>query len=124
MNAADHLNFPCYGYSSIQHHSLPLIHCSPMSWFKVRILERGLFELVHLAIFTSTTSSSSSYGFFAVKLAVVEHFDSLIKEAEILKEFINCSEIVRGLGFEVTYEHGLLLYNLFLWVFCSEVSRC
>jgi len=42
------------------------------------------------------------YWFFAVKSAVVEHFDSLMKEIEILKEFINCPKIVRGLGFELT----------------------
>jgi hypothetical protein len=49
-----------------------------------------------------------------VKSVVVEHFDSLMKEIEILKEFINCPKIVRGLGFELTSEHGLLLYNLFM----------
>lgn len=68
---------------------------------------------MHLAVSTSITGSSSS-GFFAVKSAVVEHSDSLIKEAEILKELINCPEIVCGLGFELTSEHGLLFYNLFM----------
>ncbi|XP_062152164.1 mitogen-activated protein kinase kinase kinase 20-like [Alnus glutinosa] len=117
MDAADHLNFsyclPSYDFSSIQHHSLPLVPGSPMSWFKVKVLGRGSYGTVHLAISTSTTGSSSS-GFFAVKSAVVEHFDSLMKEIEILKEFINCPKIVRGLGFELTFEHGLLLYNLFM----------
>jgi hypothetical protein len=105
MDAADHLNFsyclPSYDFSSIQHHSLPLVPGSPMSWFKVKVLGRGSYGTVPLAISTSTTGSSSS-GFFAVKSAVVEHFDSLMKEIEILKEFINCPKIVRGLGFELT----------------------
>jgi serine/threonine protein kinase len=52
--------------------------------------------------------------FFVVKSIVVEHFDSLMKEAYILKKFIKCPEIVHGLGFEVTFEHGLLLYYLFM----------
>jgi hypothetical protein len=62
---------------------------SPSYWEKI-VQNRALVGI-------HTISSSPSFSrFFAVKSTVVEHFDSLVKEAEILKEFINYLEIVRG----------------------------
>ncbi|XP_059445409.1 mitogen-activated protein kinase kinase kinase 20-like [Corylus avellana] len=48
----------------------------------------------------------------AVKSAVIEKSFSLMKEAEIHQEFVNCPEVVHGLGFEFSYEGGLWIYNL------------
>lgn len=83
-----------------------------MNWFKVQVLGRGSYGTVHLAISTNTNSSST--GLLAIKSAALEHSFSLMKEAEILQEFVNCPEVVRGLGFDLSLENGLWFYNLLL----------
>ncbi|XP_059442013.1 mitogen-activated protein kinase kinase kinase 20-like [Corylus avellana] len=85
-----------------------------MKWFKMKVLGRGSYGTVHLAMATTNTTGSSSSGFIAVKSAVIEKSFSLMKEAEILQEFVNCPEVVRGLGFDISYEGGLWFYNLLL----------
>jgi serine/threonine protein kinase len=66
-----------------------------------------------MATRNSSTGSSSS-GFMAVKLAVIDKSFSFMKEAEILQEFVDCPEVVRGLGFDINYEGGLWFYNLLM----------
>lgn len=89
-----------------------------MNWFKVQVLGRGSYGTVHLAISTNTNSSST--GLLAIKSAALEHSFSLMKEAEILQEFVNCPEVVRGLGFDLSLENGLWFYNLLL----EYISGC
>jgi serine/threonine protein kinase len=98
----------------IQHH-YPCFSSTPMKWFKMKVLGRGLYGTVHLAMATrNSTTGSSSSGFMAVKSAVIDKSFSLMKEAEILQEFVDCPEVVRGLGFDISYEGGMWFYNLLL----------
>jgi serine/threonine protein kinase len=71
-----------------------------IQWFKIKFLGRGSYGTVHLP------KSRNRYGsswLMAVKFAAIERSFSLMKEAQILQEFVNCPEVVRGLGFDVTY---------------------
>jgi serine/threonine protein kinase len=82
-----------------------------IQWFRVKFLGRGSYGTVHLA------KSRNKYGsswLMAVKSAAIERSFSLMKEAQILQEFVNCPEVVRVLGFDVSFEGGLWFYNLFL----------
>ncbi|KAE8038039.1 hypothetical protein FH972_010585 [Carpinus fangiana] len=97
----------------VQHH-YPYFSSAPMKWFKMKVLGRGSYGTVHLAMATTNSTGSSSSGFMAVKSAVIDKSFSLMKEAEILQEFVDCPEVVRGLGFDISYEGGLWFYNLLL----------
>jgi serine/threonine protein kinase len=98
----------------VQHH-YPCFSSAPMKWFKMKVLGRGSYDTVHLAMATTnSTTGSSSSGFMAMKSAVIDKSFSLMKEAEILQEFVDCPEVVRGLGFDISYEGGLWFYNLLL----------
>jgi serine/threonine protein kinase len=54
------------------------------------------------------------YESIAVKSATLEQSSSLMKEAEIFKHFVDCPEIVRCFGVDVTVENGQRLFNLLL----------
>jgi serine/threonine protein kinase len=97
----------------VQHH-YPCFSSAAMKWFKMKVLGRGSYGTVHLAMATTNSTTGSSSGFMAVKSAVIEKSSSLMKEADILQEFVNCPEVVRGLGFDISYEGGLWFYNLLM----------
>ncbi|XP_059451410.1 mitogen-activated protein kinase kinase kinase 17-like [Corylus avellana] len=82
-----------------------------IQWLKIKFLGRGSYGTVHLA------QSRNWYGsswLMAVKSVAFERSSSLKKEAQILQEFVDCPQVVRGLGFDVTLEGGLWFYNLFM----------
>lgn len=82
-----------------------------MKWIKFQVLGRGSYGTVHLAVCADSYSSS---GLIAVKSAILEHSFPLTKEAKILRQFADCSEIVRCFGVDLTVELGQMFYNLLL----------
>jgi serine/threonine protein kinase len=96
--------FPRQGY--------PPIPKPRMEWIKIKELGRGSYGKVHLAV---CTNSYPSFGLIAVKSAILEHSFSLLKEAKILKRFVDCSEIVRCFGVDLSVDQrGQRFYNLLL----------
>jgi serine/threonine protein kinase len=79
-------------------------------WTKVHLLGKGSYGTVHLAV----CLDSYPCGSIAVKSAILEQSSSLMKEAEILKHFVDCPEIVRCLGVDLTVESGQRFFNLLL----------
>jgi hypothetical protein len=72
----------------------PCFISAPMKWFKMKVLGRGSYGTVHLVMATTNSTTSSSSGFMAVKSAVIDKSFSLMKEVEILQEFVDCPAVV------------------------------
>ncbi|XP_059436926.1 mitogen-activated protein kinase kinase kinase 20-like [Corylus avellana] len=81
------------------------------NWTKIQLLGKGSYGTVHLAICMDSYSSGES---IAMKSAILDQSSSLMKEAEILKHFVDCPEIVRCFGVDFTVENGQRFFNLLL----------
>ncbi|KAJ0104549.1 hypothetical protein Patl1_18263 [Pistacia atlantica] len=85
-------------------------HYTSMDWVKVRVLGKGSFGVVYLAVPTF-----GNFPCFAVKSTILKHSSSLQKERRILEKLSCLPEIVECLGANIDYEDRVgFVYNLYL----------
>ena len=83
-------------------------------WHTVRVLGRGSYGVVYLAIHAKHNGNGLIRQRIAVKTALLENAFSLIKEKRIYGVFRDCPEIAHCYYSQITVEGGLMHYNLVL----------